>query len=183
MSDASDRPEKKAFEPPPWEAEQFEALRKKREAEEASRADAVADALEAVGGADEVREDAAEAAEEMAAPLAGRDMSVSDEDVAAAEAEAEDRSRRELDPRVVDAMLVQLQGETPDVLRPVKTASKNVAYGVAVVTAVLAVLTVVSLVLSFRTSAMVYGFGAAMLGVLTIFCGGVAAWLFVLTRR
>jgi hypothetical protein len=187
MSDDSDKRAPKPFEPPPWEKDQFEELRRRREeAEAAEKAERQLLAGEAAELA-RAREASEKAVDAMDDPIAGRDMAVSEADVAAAQKTAEADAKRDggadLDPRVVDAMLIQLSGEDTSALKPMKRAGMWVGYVVGAVGVVCLVLTIVSLVIFSKSGAQVYGFGAAMLGVIGIFCGGVAVWLYYLSKR
>jgi hypothetical protein len=187
MSDGTDNRAPKPFEPPPWEREQFEELRRRREeAEAAQRSADEAEMVREEGPELEAAAALAElAVEQMREPIAGHEVAVSSEEAAAQEASGQERAEKEknLDPRVADAMILQLSAEDPNALKPVKRASMWFAYVVAAVAVLCTGLMVVSLVVFLRDGSTVFGFGAAMLGVIGVFCGGVAAWLYFLAKR
>jgi hypothetical protein len=89
----------------------------------------------------------------------------------------------EVDDKVADAMLLQLQAEDPHALRPMQAMGMRMAYVTAAGTLVMLVVTIANLVVYMRANAAVYGFGAAIFGTLAMFTGGVSGWLYVRAKK
>jgi hypothetical protein len=175
--DDSDKPSgKRTFEPPPWEREQFEELaRRRQEREEQEREAAAADAAAAtVAAASAALASVAPASTpeaETETPAPGTDHPAPDEGAG-----------QRLDESRVEAMLVQLSGEDPHPLQPIRRASKIVAY---VVGAVGIGTVVTSGILGARAvSAGAIALASAGTGVaLGAGITGMAAWLWLRAAR
>jgi hypothetical protein len=176
MGDTDRQPGKRTFEPPPWEREQFEELaRRRQERERREREEAAAEATAATMAAASAA--LAGVAASPAQP-AETEAPGSDADRPAPEAGQDER----LDESQVQAMLVQLSGEDPQPLQPIRRASKVVAL---VVGAVGLGTMVTSGILGVRASA------AGPIGVVSAGTGivlgagiaGIAAWLWLRALR
>lgn len=103
MMDTSNKREAGQFEPPPWEREQFEELRRRRQEQER---------LEQLAASEVVPEEQPPGTELQPAETA-RDAEVSQEDVASDQRMKEKPSREGTDEKMMAAMLLQLQAEEP----------------------------------------------------------------------
>ncbi|MDO8963542.1 MAG: hypothetical protein Q7W30_03520 [Coriobacteriia bacterium] len=156
--------EKAAFEPPPWERDAFDELARRRAAEEArAEAATAAIAAEAAAGAGEIPEPAVTTTESVP------------EDPAATPGPPAPKA--ELDDRLVEAMLVQLQGEVPSV----QAVARPVA-GAASALMVLFGLIVLGMSIVFVRDAAGNGLataGAVMVGLLglSFIAGAIVVWV------
>lgn len=115
------RREPRKFEPPPWERDAFEELRRRREQEQAERE--LEEALRRARMAEPPQPaplpDAQETAPQASAPPARAGQGVSD-------------GKPQLDERRVEQMLIQLSLEEPKAMRHVATFANAVAVAMAV---------------------------------------------------
>jgi hypothetical protein len=200
------RKDKPRFEPPPWERDAFDELARKRaEAEERERvtaandaaaawaAQAAAAAQAATPGSgpalfeEELEPDRVEAptvaglpAEEAPAIEAPRPEAARAEGAAPAKAAAPpsaEPAAGALDERLVEAMLVQLQGEEPPVAPAVGRLGKALAAAIAVIGAGMVLFSLVSLA---QTTGRPLGMiGSLIVGGFGMFLVGTGIWLWV----
>ncbi len=154
MSDDADRTGKRAFEPPPWEREQFEELAKRRAAAEQTTTP------REPAGSDETRDDEPPAA----ATSIGRVPVAAPDD------------------KATDAMLLQLSGEERTALIPVRRAGSAAALALGLVGAMVLVFGLV-LAWRSRAAGPVGIVGGVTVLVMGAFIAGAGAWLWVRASR
>ncbi len=151
MGGDTKRGERREFEPPPWEKDQFEQLARRKAAESEA------------GSGETVAEESREAEVVESLPEA-----------------APDADAPPLDTRVVDAMLVQLSGQEGSALKPVARASRGLAAGLAVIGSAMVIAGGVAAARVAGAGAGTVGaLGAGMVVVFGGLIIGAAVWLWV----
>lgn len=180
------RRERKAFEPPPWEKDAFEALAAKR-AEQDEEARVVTDAVATMPEGVRVIETPERAsAEDLAAQLAAA-MQRQADDAGAVTEDAEGEAQSEApasagsEGKLLEVMMLELAQEE----RSDNRNAKIIAWVASGITAVLGLgMVVAGLVLAAKAN----GQGSAVMGsaVLTVFgliFAGMAAWVWISSNR
>jgi hypothetical protein len=176
----ADRRQPKAFEPPPWEADAFEELRRRKSEEDEARA--------ASAAAEPARADAGPARPAAAGPAPGAGpapveaVPEPDAQAGAAEAAQEAATGGQLDERQVLEMMAELAAEEPDVRR----TAGNVAIASAMLLIALGGVLIVWGMAAFagsRSTGTVGTFGGTALFMFGAGFIAAAIWLLVRTLR
>lgn len=171
MSDDAERRERKTFEPPPWERDQFEELARLKAGEQERQAAEEAACRESV---------AAEArADENAAQPGGETAVASGPPEGAAPVPAEKQKPVAVEDVKLQAMLLELSGEERSALIEMRRAGTFAAYGLGAAGVIVLALGVV-LVFQGGTKGLA---GSGTIVAVGMFVIGFAAWLWYRADR
>ena len=161
MSDDVRHP--REFEPPPWERDQFDELRRRRELEQAQ-------SDEAASAAGEAQPPPGAAPEPAAGPGGGRASRV--------RADGLERDQAE-----VDLMMLELASEEPDVAQPFRRAGMVIAAIVALVGFAIVVAGIAALVVQGARGGVMGGLAGAVVIVFGALLMAGGGWLTILALR